>query len=575
MKKILSLLLAFVMLMSMGVSAAEGFMALDIDKDGAPDTAKMYDKVVFASYDENGKLIGVADKSDISFPQNTKSVKAFVLNGTASEEKPAENVGVGGFENKNENPDDIWVVGLVGASTVQAGQYSSFLYQYYATRYPNKNIVILNKGSAGCTAWDIYKRLNWDIFNEDDPLGYGACDEIAIMVGANDLGYSGYTDGKMPDDQYEVFYNGKNRYVNNPQKVGKLVPNMSVNIEDCFNTYKRIVKWCKENNKRVTFTPMTLYDESDAFESTLSYGVCYGSNHALGVLSEKLKAYAKEEGIPFVDTWGLSNEYTNTIRANYPDVKTVITGTDGLHHSLNGGYLVGYIIANQQEKDEIVASVEIDSQSKAVKTDGATVSNLSASASKISYTYLAESLPLYAKAPGYEFAEGYGVDITNTMNKEIIKVVGLESGTYTLKMDGKKVAEFTADELSKGVNIATFENNPGQIQSKALYDNYYDRRKMQEAELRSIFNEELRLRNVNLSNHSVHYDDERYKTFTPQDWIDLCNQFVAEGFGTLNADTYPEKKLNQDKYVKEVKECIDGMLKDSKPVSLKVTIEKK
>jgi len=281
MKKILSLMLAFVMLMSVTASA---LVAVDTNVSEAVTLAENYEDVIFAAYDEAGKLVA-ATTDAAALPEDAKNVKIFATGEKEKEPVEVKETGVGGFENKNANPDDIWVVGLVGASTVQAGQYSSFLYQYYATRYPNKNIVILNKGSAGCTAWDIYKRLNWDIFNEDDPLGYGACDEIAIMVGANDLGYSGYTDGKMPEDQYEVFYNGKNRYVNNPKKLGKLVPNMSVNIEDCFNTYKRIVKWCKDNNKRVTFTPMTLYDESDAFESTLSYGVCYGSNHALGVLS--------------------------------------------------------------------------------------------------------------------------------------------------------------------------------------------------------------------------------------------------------------------------------------------------
>ena len=64
-----------------------------------------------------------------------------------------------------------------------------------------------------------------------------------------------------------------------------------------------------------------------------------------------------------------------------------------------------------------------------------------ASKTKVTYTYLPQALPLYAKAPGYEYAEKYGVDVTNTMNKEIIKVTGLEAGKYTIKMDGKTVAE--------------------------------------------------------------------------------------------------------------------------------------
>ena len=569
MKKVLCFVIAFMMLWSVSASA---FVAVDTNASDAAAVAENYEGVIFAAYDEEGRMAAVSADPAV-LPENAKLVKIF-----ATGEKQVTEVketGVGAFVNKNENPDDTWVVGITGASTVQAGQYSAFLYQYYATRYPDKNIVLLNKGSAGCTAWDIYKRLNWDIFNEDDPLGYGACDEIAIMVGANDISYAMYTDGKMAEDEYEAHYDGKKKYQNDSEKSGSFVPDMTRKVEECFNTYKRVVDWCKKNGKGVTFTPMTLYDESDAFESTLSYGVCYGSNHALGMLSDRLEQYAKEEGIPFIDTWGLSNEYTNKIREENPETTTVITGTDGLHHSSKGGYLVGYIIANEQEKDDTVAAVEIDALAKTSVTDCATVSDLSVSSNKVSYTYLSGALPLYAKAPGYIFAEENGVDITNTMNKEIIKVTGLGGGTYTLKMDGKKVAEFTAQELAEGVNIATYENNPGQIQSKALHDNYYEERRLLEAEYRDIWNEELRLRNVNLSNYSVHYDHESYKSFTAQDWIDLCNKFVADGYGTLNADTYPEKKLNQAKYEEEIRACIEGMAKDSQPTEHKVVIEKK
>ena len=363
MKKVLCLVLAFMMLLPVAASA---LVAVDTSVSDAASVGVKYDGTIYAAYDETGKLVA-ATTDAAALPEDAKTVKVFATGEKAEEPADVKEEGVGAFVNKNENPDDYWVVGLVGASTVQAGQYSAFLYQYYATRYPDKKIILINKGSAGCTAWDIYKRLNWDIFNEEDPLGYGACDEITIMVGANDLSYGMYTDGKMAEDEYEAHYDGKKKYQNNPAKANSYVPDMTRKVEECFNTYKRVVKWCKEHDKKVTFTPMTLYDESDAFESTLSYGVCYGANHAFGMLSDRLEQYAKEEGIDFIDTWGLSNEYTDKIREYNPAIKTVVTGTDGLHHSSNGGYLIGYIIANEQEKDDIVASVEIDAASKETK----------------------------------------------------------------------------------------------------------------------------------------------------------------------------------------------------------------
>ena len=522
------------------------------------------------------------DFSDVVLPEGTVKAKAFVWEDTinlipvTNEETKVAFEGDLTFVNKNENPDDTWVVGLTGASTVQAGQYAAFLYQYYATRYPDRNIVILNKGCAGCTAKDVYNRLEWDIFNEDDPMGYGACDEIAIMVGANDSKYSSYTHGKMDDDEYESYYDGT-------KKNGKTTTNMTANIEASFENYKKIVEWCRENGKGVTFTPMTLYDESDDFESTLSYGVCYGSNHAFGMLSDRLEAYAKEEGIPFIDTWGMSNEYTNRIRANTdPDVVNyikskkgyVLLGSDGLHHSSEGGYVVGYIIARGQETDPIVAAVDIDAKTSKVTTEDATVSDLTASSTGVSYTYLAKALPMYAKAPGYIHGEKLGIDITNTINKEIIKVSGLDDGVYSITMDGVEVTKVTAQQLAAGVNIATLEKNPGQAQAKKMHDDYYEKRKTNEVGIRQIFNEELRIRNKNSTVHGVNHNDESYKTFTAQDWIDLCNKLIAEGNGTTNGDTYPANKAKQDEYIKNVKSCIEGMKADGVPKSHTVVITK-
>ncbi len=561
------------------------------------DTTKV--SIMIAAYDENNTLLATKikylnidfneikgnediDFSDVVLPEGTVKAKAFAWQDTinlmplATEETKITYDGDLTFVNKNADPEDTWVVGLAGASTVQAGQYAAFLYQYYATRYPDRNIVILNKGCAGCTAKDVYNRLEWDIFNENDPLGYGACDEIAIMVGANDSKYSSYTHGKMDDDEYESYYDGT-------KKNGKTTTNMTANIEASFENYKKIVEWCKKNGKGVTFTPMTLYDESDDFESTLSYGVCYGANHAFGMLSDRLEAYAKEEGIPFIDTWGMSNEYTNRIRANtdpavvnYIQSKKgyVLLGSDGLHHSSEGGYVVGYIIARGQETDPIVASVEIDATTSGVVTEDATVTNLTASSTGVSYTYLAKALPLYAKAAGYVHGEKLGIDITNTINKEIIKVSGLAEGTYSITMDGAEVIKATAEELAAGVNIATLENNPGQIQAKELHTNYYEKRKTNETSLRQIFNEELRMRNKNSGTFGVAHNDESYKSFTDQDWIDLCNKFIQLGDPTQNADSYSGKKLKQQTYIDEIRYCIEGMEKDRVPESHTVVITK-
>ena len=58
----------------------------------------------------------------------------------------------------------------------------------------------MNKGAAGDGPTWMLERMEWDIYNENDPLGYGACDEVYVCLGGNELSYAAYTDGRMDED---------------------------------------------------------------------------------------------------------------------------------------------------------------------------------------------------------------------------------------------------------------------------------------------------------------------------------------------------------------------------------------
>ena len=103
----------------------------------------------------------------------------------------------------------------------------------------------------------------------------------------------------------------------------------------------------------------------------------------------------------------------------------------------------------------------------AANAENAVVENLVASENGVTYTYNPKALPWTAN-DAYNKADGRYVDLTNDLNREIIKVTGLADGTYTLKMDGMTVGTYTNVQLAEGVNIAIEANNPGQIQSKEV-----------------------------------------------------------------------------------------------------------
>ena len=516
---------------------------------------------------------------DMKLPEGTMKAKAFFWQDTvnlmplAKEDTKINMASARPTKYVNENPENTKVIGIMGASTTHEGRYTAFLYQYYATRYPGSNIILLNKGAAGDGPTWMLERMEWDIYNENDPLGYGACDEVYVCLGGNELSYAAYTDGRMDEDEYEDYYNGVNKYKNDPNKIGQTVPSMRKRVDDVMVHYKELLQWAKENNKIITVGPPTIFDESDNFESTLSYGICRGANHVFGMLADELEKFAAENDMPYVNLWRATNEMTDEIRANHPEATTVITRSDGIHHSDNGGYLVGYAFVRGQETDEIVASVEIDANNGSTVTDTATVSDLSYSSTGVSYNYLAGALPLYAKSAEYKYAENYGVDITNTMNKEIIKVTGLEEGTYTIKMVGVEVCKVSADDLANGVNVGIMDNNPGQIQSKAAYDNYYARRKTHEGELRTLCNCEHWTRVANYKLYGVAYNDPMYASLTADEWVALCLKLKAQTTIT-GSENYATNKYKQDTFVAEVRACIDGLAKDTIPTQHLVEIYK-
>ena len=559
--------------------------------------------VVLAAYDENNKLVAIdtqimgvdyedlntektIDFSDFTFPDETKSIKAFAWQDTINlvplAKEDVKSIGTS-LAFKNDNPNDTKVIGVIGDSITHWGHYTAFLYEYYATRYPNSNIVILNKGLSGDTGAGVISRLEWDIFSENDPLKYGACDEVTIMVGMNDSGYSAYTYGKMDDDEYLKFYTGRQ----DPNDSTKWIANMQKYVNDCINNVETIVNYCITNNKPITIVTPSLYDESDRFVNTYP-PVRYGANYAIGLIAEGLRELGKTYNVPVLDLYKASNEYSDSIREKYPEATTVITQAEGIHPIENGGYLFGYLFARAQETNNLVASVEIDATSGSNKTDNASVTDVNATSSSVSYTYLANAIPLYVGSSGYKYTEGYGVDITNNMNKEIIKVTNLDEGTYTVSMDSVEIGTFTNKELAVGVNIAALGKNPAQIQAKEAFS-YKEIRRSTENNYRSIINTEMYIRNrAKGHEYSKYYPAEcgyDFDNFTDEKWLEVAtkmrNTYVAETGDSSKdkpiygiSDYISEHKINQGEYVNTIRNCIENINNACKPVQHNVKIYK-
>ena len=63
-------------------------------------------------------------------------------------------------------------------------------------------------------------------------------------------------------------------------------------------------------------------------------------------------------------------------------------------------------------------------------------------------------------------------DFTEALNRETLKVMGLEGGRYRLEIDDEAVGTFDARELAAGINLATL-NTPMSRQAQTVLDLAY------------------------------------------------------------------------------------------------------
>ncbi len=422
-------------------------------------------KILVAFYDANQKLLScrtvaqgefafrdikveVGEISALAIPEGTDMIKAFFWEDTKdiiplakNQESEISDMKFGGDTEKVR-------VAFLGDSITYQTQYSKAVEHYYHTRYPDKDIVFVNKGIGGNMSLELKQRIGWDII--DDKVA-GDIDEATIMLGMNDIVVA-----PMDGSKKDIYMTDET-----VQKE---------KLDVYLNDLEIIIKKCLDANISLTFITSSLYDDSIGFTGASSEGYENGVNLILGKGMEELKKLAAKYDIPVIDLWTPTTEVTATIREEYGETGPVVTGTDRVHPDEQGGFYMGYQFAKQQDGNPIVAKVGIDATERTVNTQNANVTLKTSSASGVEYEYLAGAIPV-AYTDSYKKWEGWGVPVTEDINQEIIKVAGLESGEYTITIDGNTLSEkFDATELAEGVNIAIDANNPAQVQAKAAFE---------------------------------------------------------------------------------------------------------
>ena len=322
---------------------------------------------------------------------------------------------------------------FVGNSITHGGHYHSYIWLYYMTRFPEKPITIINSGIGGETAWDIKERLEGDIFDRKPTY-------LALTFGMNDVGYGIYWDKNAAELS-------------------------AAQVKKSYESYKEFEARMQQA-KGVTKVLIggSPYDET----SKMNNNIFHGKNDALLKVNDFQRESAEKNSWGFVDF----NRPMLAInqREQQKDSTFALSGPDRIHPDQDGQMVMAYLFLKAQGlAGKKVAGIAVDAEKEKVTVaENCKISGLKKSGNSLQFNYMANALPYPIDTIS---RNGWGnknspqdalkiIPFTKELNQETLKVENLASGVYQLKIDGQPIAEFSANALQAGINMAELNNTP-------------------------------------------------------------------------------------------------------------------
>lgn len=335
---------------------------------------------------------------------------------------------------------DRWAV--VGDSVTQNGYYHAWIAAYYATRFPDRTIDIFNCGISGDSAAGTRRRYDWDIAPRKATVA-------TVMLGMNDVNRGLYA--PLPADTTEP------------------APDVAKRRADALTAYQenmtKLIARLQADGARVQLLTPSIYDEtmrSDGSAANLP-GV---NSLALAACAQFARdtAAASNGKIGLIEIHRPMTELNVRLQKNNPAFTLV--GPDRVHPRQAGHFVMAHYFLKSQGAPSEVSYISIDASPspppRVTAARNATVEKLSRSETantfSITFTANAAALPCPVEKNAAP-ALGY-VPFADELNREILAITGLASGSYTLSIDATPIGTWTETEFAQGINLASISNTP-------------------------------------------------------------------------------------------------------------------
>ena len=296
---------------------------------------------------------------------------------------------------------------MIGDSITEQHLYSNYVEMWVSTRFPAWNITFRNVGIGGDRSTGGNGRFARDVA-ANKPTA------MTVDFGMNDGGYR-----KFDEPGFKTYMGGLQGMADQAKAAGVRVA------------------WA---------TPQPL-DKADPGPTALADEY----NQTLEKYSEGVKLIAQKNGGLFADQFHPYLAVLDKARQAEPKYER-ITGGDPVHPGPPGQALMAFSILQGLHFPKAVSSVEINlADASKVNATNCRVSDVTRDGDGVRFVREDQALPFFPEeaqpilkwAPLLESSNDYG-----------LKVAGLKPGKYEVSLGDKKVAEYTAEELSKGVNLA-------------------------------------------------------------------------------------------------------------------------
>lgn len=312
-------------------------------------------------------------------------------------------------------------VTFYGDSITEQREYTEDIEEYVLTRFPQWKVSFHNAGVGGDKvsggwAGPIDLRLTRDVYAWNPTV-------ITIMLGMND----GYYRQSQPGI-FSTYTAGYEHIVDSMQKH---LPEARITL----------------------IQPSPFDDVTRAEQYPGGYnGVMLKDSAFLAQLSHEKNTGLADFNTPVTN-------FLKVLNAKNPALAQQLI-PDRVHPQQGGHWLMAESLLESWHAPAMVSSVTMDAKTRKATAQNASVSNVRKSRGGLEWTETESALPLPLTPSALDPVLGLAVqysDLVNTLDQETLQVQGLPAGQYDLKIDGRKVATLSGQELNTGINLATLD----------------------------------------------------------------------------------------------------------------------